>query len=122
MLTTATQLGCTIAAVVWLILSAPIPAFADGSVRLFSAGSLKAALTEMSKEFEAQQSTKVEATFGPSGVLKQRLEAGEQADLFTSANMDHPRALNEAGLASPVQAFARNELCALVRPQLAVTP
>jgi molybdate transport system substrate-binding protein len=31
--------------------------------------------------------------FGPSGLLKERLEKRERADLFASANMEHPRAL-----------------------------
>jgi molybdate transport system substrate-binding protein len=119
---TALRLGGAMMTAACLTLAGSPAVSAEGAVRLFSAGSLKAALTEVSKEFEARQGTRVEATFGPSGILKQRLEAGEAADLFTSANMDHPRALHEAGLAFPVQAFARNQLCALARPQLAITP
>ena len=36
--------------------------------------------------------------------------------------MAHPQALHDAGKADPVTRFARNTLCALVRPGLAVTP
>jgi ABC-type molybdate transport system substrate-binding protein len=55
-------------------------------------------------------------------VLRQRIEQGENADLFASADMGNPLALSRAGKAGPVILFARNRLCALVRPGLAVTP
>jgi ABC-type molybdate transport system substrate-binding protein len=43
--------------------------------------------------------------------------------VFASADTSHPKRLTEQGrAASPVAVFARNELCALVRPGLAVTP
>jgi ABC-type molybdate transport system substrate-binding protein len=32
-------------------------------------------------------------TFGASGLLKDRIQAGERADVFASANMEHPQAL-----------------------------
>jgi molybdate transport system substrate-binding protein len=35
--------------------------------------------------------------------------------------MEHPQALAEAGKAGPMVLFARNRLCALARPELAVT-
>jgi molybdate transport system substrate-binding protein len=41
--------------------------------------------------------------------------------VFASANMDHPRSLAEAGKAGPVVLFARNSLCAFVKPGLEVT-
>jgi molybdate transport system substrate-binding protein len=98
------------------------PAFADGTIRLFAAGSLRAALTEVAKDYEVQQGTRVEATFGASGLLKDRLARGEAADVFASANMEHPRALADAGLAAPARPFTRNQLCALTKPQLIMTP
>lgn len=101
---------------------APAAASAGDDVRLFAAGSLKAALTEIAKDFQAARGAKVETVFGPSGLLKERLEKGEAADVFASATMEHPQALSAAGLAEPVQSFARNQLCALAKPQLAVTP
>jgi ABC-type molybdate transport system substrate-binding protein len=36
--------------------------------------------------------------------------------------MEHPHALAQAGKSGPVVLFARNRLCALVRPGLAVDP
>ncbi len=61
-------------------------------------------------------------TFGASGTLKDAIAKGERAQVFTSANMEHPQALADAKKSGPVVLFARNRLCALVRPGLAVTP
>ncbi len=95
------------------------PAHAE-PVRVYAAGSLKAVMTEIGKAFEAAQGVPMAGTFGASGLLKERLEKGETADVFASANMEHPQALQRAGVAGPVQAFARNTLCALAKPELAV--
>ncbi|AWU95501.1 molybdate ABC transporter substrate-binding protein [Azospirillum ramasamyi] len=89
-------------------------------VKVYAAGSLKAVMTEIGKAFEAAQGTAMAGTFGASGLLKERLEKGEAADVFASANMEHPQALQKAGVTGPVRAFARNTLCALAKPELAV--
>lgn len=91
-------------------------------VLLHAAGSLRAALTTVAETFEATTGHTVRATFRPSGTLKEAIAAGTPAHVFASANMEHPRALAAAGLSGPVALFARNELCALVRPKLMVTP
>ena len=60
--------------------------------------------------------------YGPSGTLKDEIAGGTRAEVFASANMEHPQALAAAGKSGPVVLFARNRLCALVRPGLAVEP
>lgn len=94
-------------------------------VNLYAAGSLKAALTEVAKAFEAETGGKyrINATFGASGLLRERIEAGEAAHVFASANMGHPRKLKAAGkISGDVRLFARNQLCAIASPSVAVTP
>jgi ABC-type molybdate transport system substrate-binding protein len=92
-------------------------------VRVHAAGSLRSALNDSAAAFEATQpGVKVRLTYGPSGLLKDRIASGEPSDVFASANMTHPEALTAAGKAGPVQRFARNAMCALVRPGLDVTP
>jgi molybdate transport system substrate-binding protein len=87
------------------------------ALTVYAAGSLRAALTQIGQDFEATPGgVKVSFVFGASGLLRDRLQAGERADVFASANMEHPRALADAGRARPVQAFARNALCALAAP------
>jgi ABC-type molybdate transport system substrate-binding protein len=96
-------------------------ASASEVVLLHAAGSLRGALTAVSQAFERSSGLKVEARFGASGLLKDEIAAGARAEVFASANMEHPQALAAASKSGPVVLFARNKLCALVRPGLAVT-
>lgn len=98
-----------------------MPAMAE-PVRLAAAGSLRAALAEAAQAFQRSPGgAPVAETYGPSGLLRQRIAAGEPAEVFASANMEHPAQLGrERGRATVL--FARNRMCALARPDLAVTP
>ena len=98
------------------------PAMAEETVLLHAAGSLRTALTEVAKDFEAAGLGKVQAKFGASGLLKDEIAAGAKAEVFASANMEHPQALAAEKRSGPVALFARNRLCALTRPGLEVTP
>jgi len=89
-------------------------------IQLYAAGSLRAALTDIGNTFAAATGHRVQEKFGPSGVLKDEIVAGARADVFASANMEYPQALNLAQRSGPVSLFARNKLCALVRPGLNV--
>jgi molybdate transport system substrate-binding protein len=95
------------------------------TVNLYAAGSLKAALTEVATAFEKDSGGKVrvEATYGPSGLLRERIEKGEPAHVFASADTGHPKRLaDQSRSAGPPAVFARNRLCALARSDLTVTP
>jgi molybdate transport system substrate-binding protein len=97
-----------------------VPAVADEPVLLHSAGSLRSALTEVTAAFEAATGVKVQAKYGPSGVLKEEIAKGARAEVFTSANMEHPQTQAKAKQSGPVVLFARNQLCVLARPGLPV--
>lgn len=88
-------------------------------VRLLAAGSLRAALTEVADAWALESNGAVSADFAPSGLLRDRILGGEAADVFASANLDHPQAI-AAQRGGEVHAFARNTLCALAQPGLAV--
>jgi molybdenum ABC transporter molybdate-binding protein len=98
------------------------PAMAEEMVLLHAAGSLRGALTEVAKAFEAANRGKVQAKFGASGLLKDEIAAGAAAEVFASANMEHPQALAAEKRSGPVVLFTRNRLCALARPGLDITP
>src|SRR6516165_12114847 len=83
--------------------------------------SLRAALTDESNAFRALSGVAVQGKYGPSGILKDEIARGAKADVFASANMTHPQTLAETGKSGPVVLFARNRLCALVRPGLPIT-
>ena len=114
--------GLQIAAVLAAILGMPTSAAAQALVSLYAAGSLRGALTEVAKAYEASSGLKVEAKYGPSGLLRDEIAGGAKAEVFASANMAHPQALSRANKSGPVTRFTRNRLCALVKPGLAVEP
>lgn len=55
------------------------------TVNVFCAGSLKAPVTKIVQS-DAFKDLGIEATFGPSGYLKEQILAGKPCDLFISAN------------------------------------
>src|SRR5262245_558888 len=94
-----------------------VTAHAQEPVRLYAAGSLRAALDEVASAFKEG---KVQAVYGASGLLRERIAKGEPAEVFASANMEHPRSLEKEGRGGPVRLFARNRLCGLASPSLSV--
>jgi ABC-type molybdate transport system substrate-binding protein len=97
-------------------------ATADETLRIYAAGSLKAAITDIASAFAAAGGPPVAAVFGPSGLLRERIEKGEPAAVFASADVDHARTLARSGRSGPAIVFARNRLCALAAPGLSVAP
>jgi ABC-type molybdate transport system substrate-binding protein len=95
--------------------AAPTHADEVSTIRVLAAGSLRDAINGVGVAFTSHFGARVESNFGPSGVLRERIEKGEPADLFASADMGNPRALSQAGKSGPVVLFARNSLCAFVR-------
>ena len=114
------------AAALALFLLAPpmaVPAAAAEPVRLAAAGSLRTALDEAGAAFAAAPGgAPVSATYAPSGLLRQRIAAGEPFEVFASANMEHPEAVGRKRGGGPVVLFARNRLCALAKHGLDVSP
>ncbi|MBN2126364.1 MAG: substrate-binding domain-containing protein, partial [Deltaproteobacteria bacterium] len=89
-------------------------------IRLLGAGSLRLALGEIAEGFSRETGIEVETLFGPSGLLREKIERGERFDLFASADMHHPGRLAAAGLAASPVLFARNRICILARNFLAI--
>lgn len=85
------------------------------SLRLLAAGSLKSAFIPLLAHFQQQSGISVDAHFGPAGLLRERIEAGEPCSVFASANTQHPQALRLAGLAGECHLFARNQLMLTAR-------
>lgn len=90
------------------------------SLKIYSAGSLRVPLTEIINAYTAKYGTAVEVVYGASGLLAKRLENGEPADLYTSADRGGPESLADSGKAGPTVTLARNHLCAVVRPGLTI--
>jgi molybdate transport system substrate-binding protein len=77
------------------------PALAE-ELRVLGAGSLKEVMGEIGKRYEQVTGVRAVADFGPSGLLRERIEKGEYADLFASADMGHPLKLWRDGRATRV--------------------
>ena len=76
-----------------------------------SAGSLKDAFTAIFADYTKQYGSGFAPVWGPSGVLRERLQKGEAFDVFASAALPHAQALTEAGVSGPSVLFAKNALC-----------
>ncbi len=102
---------------------APMAVEASGPpVQVYAAGSLREVFTAIASEHEARTGQKIVLTFGASGLLRERIEKGEPAQVFASADTDHPRRLAEQGGWQPPVVFTRNALCALTSDKFAATP
>jgi molybdate transport system substrate-binding protein len=104
------------------LIAAPTATSAGGAIRVLAAGSLTGAFTELARTYGAQTGDTVETDFGPSGLLLDRIEKGDDADLFASANMAHPDVLAREGKAAAAVVFVRNTLCGVARPDVHLTP
>jgi ABC-type molybdate transport system substrate-binding protein len=93
----------------------------EQALRLYAAGSLRGAMSEVAQAFTAAGGPPVSATFGASGLLRERIEKGETVDVFASADLGNPQALALAGRARPPIVFTRNRLCAIVAPGVDAT-
>jgi molybdate transport system substrate-binding protein len=62
----------------------PAMALAD-TVLLYAAGGLRDALIDVAKAYQAKTGNKIEAKYGPSGILKDEIANGAAADAITVA-------------------------------------
>ena len=109
-------------AVAFAIMTSASVAAQDGGIRLYAAGSLRGVMTEIARSFAASGGSPVSSTFGASGLLRERIEKGEPAEVFASADVGNAITLARAGRAAPPVVFTRNRLCALIAPGVEVTP
>jgi molybdate transport system substrate-binding protein len=100
-----------------IVLALSTPACAD-ALKVMAAGSLRAAVTDLLHRFPLQSDAVDPPEFGPSGLLRQKIENGAVVDVFASADMEQPRQLAAGHPERLVILFARNSLCALARPNL----
>ena len=98
------------------------PEASGAPVSVYAAGSLREALTTIAAAHEARTGQRIVLTFGASGLLRERIEQGEPAQVFASADTEHPRRLAAGGGWQAPVVFTRNALCALTTDRLDATP
>ena len=102
--------------------STPQPPVSPQPIAVVAAGSLREALTEVAQAHEARTGQKLALSFAASGLLRERIENGEAAQVFASADMGHPQKLSAAGGWSVPRVFVRNQLCAITQAQFNLKP
>ena len=96
--------------------AAPPASVAGGSLTIYAAASLKAALGKAKAAYEASYpGTTLTISTDSSAALETKIEQGAPADVFLSADVTNPQKLVDAGLASDAVApFAGNLLTVIV--------
>lgn len=118
---TATRLNLLCAALL-LVSAASAASAAPQTVEIFSAGSLRGVVNDLATEIAPALNIQVKATFGGSGLLRERIEKGATPDLFLSADLGSPRKLEAQGrTVVPAVAIARNRMCIVSRRSAGVT-
>ena len=107
----------------WLLmLVSSAASAAPETVEIYSAGSLRGVVNALTTEIAPAMNIQVKATFGGSGLLRERIEKGETPDLFMSADLGSPRKLEAQGrTVVPALAIARNRMCIVSRRSAGVT-
>jgi molybdate transport system substrate-binding protein len=83
-----------------LALIASVPARAE-TITVFAAASLKDALDENAKAYEARARDRIVVSYAASSALAKQIEAGAPADLFISADLDWMDYLEQRRLIKP---------------------
>jgi ABC-type molybdate transport system substrate-binding protein len=107
--------GCLIALIVLAV-----PAAAD-TLKVMGAASLAEVFADLIRRFPAGADTVAAPEFGPSGLMREKIEAGVDADVFASADMAQARRLAAGHPERPVIHFTRDRLCAIAWPAAGLT-
>jgi molybdate transport system substrate-binding protein len=88
-----------------LLTAAALPTVAAARVTVFAAASLKEAMDEQARRFEASTGDKVVVSYGASNALAKQIEAGAPADMFVSADLDWMDYVDQRRLLMPNTRF-----------------
>src|ERR1700676_868671 len=99
------------ALLVAFMIATAVSSASAAEIRVLAVGSLKDAFTAIFADYTRQYGGSFAAVWGPSGVLRERLQNGEAFDVFASAALPHAQALTDAGVSGPSVLFTRNALC-----------
>src|ERR1700694_677101 len=83
----------------------------SSEIRVMAAGSLRDVFAAVFADYTRQYGASFSPVWGPSGVLRERLQKGEGFDIFASAGLPHAQVLTAAGVSGPSVLFVRNALC-----------
>ncbi len=90
-------------------------------LRVVAAGSLTDAFNDLLGRFPAPRGDIATPEFGPSGLMREKIESGMPADILASADMDQARPLAADHPERSVINFTRNRFCVLARNSIGLT-
>ena len=90
-------------------------------VRVYAAGSLSGAMTALMAASGSAPDAFAKPVFGPAGLLGDRLQKGETADLFASADLAAPTRVAAGHRGALVVPFVRNRMCVAAKPSVGLT-
>ncbi len=90
-------------------------------MQIYAAGSLSAAMQALIDASGQPRAAFAPPVFGPAGLLRERLEKGEHADLFASADMAQPARLAAGNPKIRVTPFTANRMCVISKKTLGLT-
>jgi molybdate transport system substrate-binding protein len=95
--------SCTVLVVLLLAFFTAVmsPPATAANVTVFAAASLKEAMDEQTRNFEASTGNKVIVSYGASNALAKQIEAGAPADIYISADLDWMDYLDQRRLLAP---------------------
>jgi molybdate transport system substrate-binding protein len=107
---------------VWLValMMALASSASATDIRVMAAGSLKDAFTAIFADYGKHTGASFAPAWGPSGLLRDRLQKGEAFDVFASAALPHAQTLTDAEISGPSVLFTRNALCVVTTAANAV--
>ena len=105
-----------------LLATAAVSGAQADALKIFSAGSLSGVIGDLVTASGIPAASVAPPVFGPAGLLGERIEGGEIADLFASADMRQPERIAAEQPAVNVVPFARNRMCAIGARSLGMTP
>jgi ABC-type molybdate transport system substrate-binding protein len=91
-------------------------------VQVYAAGSLRGPMTKIASEYQERTGQKIALIFGASGLLRERIEKGEPASVFASADTTHPQRLADGGSWNSPVVFVRNAMCAITNEKISAEP
>jgi len=89
----------SLVAALFVTVASPMAMAAD--VTVFAAASLKEAMDEQARQFEASTGNKVIVSYGASNALAKQIEAAAPADIFISADLDWMDHVGQRNLLAP---------------------
>jgi len=96
------RLGRALASLVAaLFVTVASPMAMAAAVTVFAAASLKEAMDEQARQFEASTGNKVIVSYGASNALAKQIEAAAPADIFISADLDWMDHVGQRNLLAP---------------------